>query len=121
MTNPAIPPCDAEAGGGGVFERVAPNIPRWWAYTKSGRRKAAVLRFIVGYVEHHGYGPSYADIAAGTGLVSQGYVCALIGQLERGGHIRRLPKRARGLKVLHPVAIPRSPMGEPLYWVEVAA
>ena len=81
-------------------------------------RQQALLRFIIGYQEaHEGVSPSYREM--GTGIV-RSHVAAfkLSCSLEERGLIRRLPIRARAIEVLHPVAIPRSPSGEPLYFTQ---
>lgn len=79
-----------------------------------------VLRYVAGYLEaHDGISPSFRDIAAGLGIYSLGKVSDSLAHLAELGLINRLPDRARAIAVLHPPAIPRTPTGEPLYFVRI--
>jgi repressor LexA len=80
-------------------------------------RQQDALRFIIGFLQVHGHGPSYREIGDGLGLGSKHSVHRLIEQLEKGGHVRRLPRRERSIRVLTQLPIPRGPDGEPLYFV----
>jgi SOS-response transcriptional repressor LexA len=84
------------------------------------KRQSDALRFICGFVEAKGYGPSIAEIGAGLGRCGKAVPHDALRGLERRGHIRRLPHRARAIEVVSRIAVPRSPDGEPLYYVEVA-
>lgn len=92
------------------------------AYTpdnpRSLEQQTALFRFIVGYqLAHGGVSPSFDDMADGIGIASKGSTSLLIEFLEDRGCLRRLPRRARAIEVLTPVAIPRAPDGAPLYVV----
>jgi len=52
-----------------------------------------VLRFIVDYIDAHGYSPSYAEIADGLGYRSKGPVSSHVWALQRDGYIRVSGKR----------------------------
>lgn len=84
-------------------------------------RQMQLLRFIAGYLEAHGYGPSFSEMAAGIGGTGKGSVCCAVDRLEERGHIRRLRHRERTIELLHPVAVPHAPDGAPLYAVRWAA
>lgn len=77
----------------------------------------AVLRFIAGYIERHGYGPSFRDISQGTDHSSRGWIHRTLIDLEERGHLRRLPYRARAMEVLSDVLLPRAPDGVPCHFI----
>jgi repressor LexA len=82
------------------------------------KRQADALRFIRGYqLVHNGVSPSYDEIAAAIGYRSRGCVTEVMRVLERRRRIRRLHTRARAIEVLTDIPIPRSPTGEPLYFL----
>ena len=78
---------------------------------------SAVLRFLAGYVEQHGYGPSIREIRAGIGVASTHTVATAINRLVELGYVRRLPYRARGLEVVKRLIVPRAPDGAPLHFI----
>jgi len=80
-----------------------------------------VLRFIAGYIETHGYSPTYAEIGKAVGQKSKGRIHECISALEERGHLRRLGRGLeRAIEVLHKPALPRGPKGEPMHFVRVA-
>lgn len=64
------------------------------------QQQAGVLSFIRTFIAARGYSPTYAEIAAGVGLMSKGRICAIIGQLEERGFVRRLRQRARSITIV---------------------
>ena len=93
-------------------------------------RQHRLLQFITGYIDAHGYGPSIAEMGevfghrnAVTGCKGSrsGYTARQLSVLEQHGFIRRIPNRARAIEVLRTPSIPRSPEGEPLFYVEPIA
>lgn len=85
------------------------------------QRQADLLRFISGYQEaHDGVSPSYSECRRALGLQRNGgTIRRMLQGLEERGLIRRLPRRARAIEVLHAPPIPRGPTGEPLYFIRV--
>jgi len=79
--------------------------------------QAEALRFVAYFIAENGYGPSYAEIAAGLGLASNGGVRRLVTGLVERGRMRRLPGRARAIEPVGRVAVSRAPDGAPLYFV----
>lgn len=85
-----------------------------------GTAKADALRFITGFEFKHGRGPSTYELADGqfgTNIaLAEGVVRALI--LDR--QLRRaFPSSNSKLQVLAPLPVPRSPFGEPLFFVRI--
>ena len=65
------------------------------------RRQAALLAFVRDYgAAHDGAAPSYQEIADGLGLNSKSRVSDLVDRLVARGYLHRIPRRARGLKVV---------------------
>lgn len=88
----------------------------------STERVDQVLRYIAGYLEaHDGIGPSFQNISDALRIRSKSHVWRIVDELERAGLIARLGNRARSLRVLTDIAIPRAPDGAPLYFVRVEA
>lgn len=82
-------------------------------------RQMALLRFIAGYQEAHGYSPSYDECCRALGYGnSKQSINRIVRALAERGAIKWQPYRARAIEVLHKPAIPRAPDGEPLYFVE---
>lgn len=82
--------------------------------------KADALRFVTGFEFKHGRGPSTYEVADGQFssdlALTEGVVRSLI--LDR--QLRRaFPTRNSKLQALAPLPVPRSPFGEPLYFVRV--
>ena len=53
-------------------------------------RQKEVLDFIIGFVEEHGYSPSYEELAGGLNLASVATVHKHIEALESRGYVRRV-------------------------------
>lgn len=81
-------------------------------------RQQDALRFIAGYVEAHCQAPTVTEVIAGIGLASTSGAHRLLTGLAERGAIDRA-SAARAIQVLAPVAIPRTPTGEPLYFVRI--
>lgn len=62
------------------------------------RRQNDALEFIRSYIGEHGYAPSYREIGAAIG-VGRSRVAEIIRGLDKRGHIRRLPGKARAIEV----------------------
>ena len=71
------------------------------------RRQREVMDFIAGFLQEHGYSPSFQEIARGMGLSSLATVHKHILTLERKGFLRRGPNQSRsiepGSRYLHEV------------------
>ncbi len=81
-------------------------------------REATALRYITGYIEAHGYGPGYREIATGIGVNSMNAVSRPVHALNAAGHIRMT--KANGNRAIEPVTVlplPRAPDGAPLHSV----
>jgi len=63
------------------------------------RRQKEVLDFIAGFVEEHGYSPSYEEIAAGMQLASLATVHKHIQTLETKQYLRRGFNQSRSLEL----------------------
>ena len=59
-------------------------------------RRKKVLEFIREYVEVHGYPPSIREIASHLGVSGTLGVVKHLKALERGGYIRRVPRKLPG-------------------------
>ena len=81
--------------------------------------ETSLLAYLAGHIEARGYGPSYRDIGRVVGLRSSSRVAIVVDSLEAKGAVRRLPGRARALTPVTPVAVPRAPDGEPLFFVKI--
>lgn len=78
----------------------------------------SLWRFIHGYLQVHGYGPSYDDMKVAVGHKSKSRIGEMLDILWYEGKIGQIPNRARCIEVLiPPPSIPRSPTGEPLYFI----
>lgn len=66
------------------------------------RRQRQVYDFISGFVQSHGYSPSFEEIGAGMGLSSLATVHKHITNLEKKGLLRRDYNRSRSIDVLPP-------------------
>ena len=67
------------------------------------RRQKQVLDFLVGFINRHGYSPSFEEIGAGLDLSSLATVHKHIQTLEKKGFIRRGYNQSRSVEV---VALP---------------
>ena len=66
------------------------------------RRQRQVYDFIAGFVQSHGYSPSFEEIGDGLGLSSLATVHKHISNLEKKGLLRRDYNRSRSIDVLPP-------------------
>ena len=66
------------------------------------RRQRQVYDFIAGFVQSHGYSPSFEEIGNGLGLSSLATVHKHISNLEKKGLLRRDYNRSRSIDVLPP-------------------
>lgn len=82
-------------------------------------RQQDALRFIAGYVEAHCQAPTVTEVIAGLGLASTSGAHRLLTGLVERGAVDRVPCRPRAIEVLAPVALPRTPTGQPLYFVRI--
>ena len=63
------------------------------------RRQKDVLDFIAGFIQEHGYSPSYEEIAAGLELASLATVHKHISALTSKGYLRRSFNQSRSVEV----------------------
>ncbi|MBN45331.1 MAG: repressor LexA [Methylophaga sp.] len=66
------------------------------------KRQKDTLEFIRNYINDNGEGPLVAEIAEGLGIQSHGTTHRYINSLIESGHLKRLPLRTRGLKIVEP-------------------
>jgi len=83
------------------------------------QRQQDALRFIAGYQEVHCQAPTLKELIAGISLASTSGAHRLLTGLAERGAVDRVPCRPRAIEVLAPVALPRTPTGEPLYFVRL--
>jgi repressor LexA len=62
-------------------------------------RQRAILDYLRGFVDEHGYPPTVREIGEAVGLRSPSTVHAHLAQLERAGFIRRDPTKPRALEL----------------------
>ena len=60
----------------------------------------ALLRFIEGFIEDHGWSPSFEEMGAALGLKSRASVFHRLNELEKRGFITRTPNLSRSVVVL---------------------
>jgi len=75
-----------------------------------------VLRYVAGYIEAKGYPPTLSEIAAATGSDNRSNAFYALRRLDERGTIAR---GSLTIEILRPVAIPRGPDGEPLFFVRM--
>jgi len=63
------------------------------------KRQKELLDYLAAYIEQHGYAPTLEEIGRNFALGSLATVHKHLQNLERKGHIRRLPHRSRALEV----------------------
>jgi len=63
------------------------------------KRQKELLDYLTAYIEQHGYAPTLEEIGRNFALGSLATVHKHLQNLERKGHIRRLPNRSRALEV----------------------
>jgi len=78
------------------------------------RRQRQVYDFIAGFVQSHGYSPSFEEIGSGLGLSSLATVHKHISNLEKKGLLKRDYNRSRSIDVLPPKGRMRQTMTAPL-------
>ncbi len=66
------------------------------------RRQRQVYDFIAGFVQSHGYSPSFEEIGSGLGLSSLATVHKHVSNLEKKGLLKRDYNRSRSIDVLPP-------------------
>jgi repressor LexA len=77
------------------------------------RRQREVYDFIAGFVQSHGYSPSFEEIGEGLGLSSLATVHKHISNLEKKGLLRRDYNRSRSIDVLPPRGRMKQALGTP--------
>ena len=77
------------------------------------RRQREVYDFISGFVQSHGYSPSFEEIGEGLGLSSLATVHKHISNLEKKGLLRRDYNRSRSIDVLPPRGRMKQSLGMP--------
>jgi repressor LexA len=63
------------------------------------RRQKEVMDFLSGFIEKHGYSPSYEEVASGLGLASLATVHKHIQALEAKQYLRRSYNHSRSLEI----------------------
>ena len=64
------------------------------------KRQKELLDYLTAYIEQHGYAPTLEEIGRNFALGSLATVHKHLQNLERKGHIRRLPNRSRALELM---------------------
>jgi len=64
------------------------------------KRQREILDYLAGYIDDHGYAPSFEEIAEAMGYASLATVHEHLTNLERKGAIRRSYNESRGLEVV---------------------
>jgi repressor LexA len=75
------------------------------------RRQKEVYDFLAGFVEEHGYSPSFEEIGEGLGLSSLATVHKHVSNLEQKGLLKRDYNRSRSIDLLKPRGRMRQMMG----------
>ncbi|MBZ5629587.1 MAG: transcriptional repressor LexA, partial [Acidobacteriia bacterium] len=78
------------------------------------RRQRQVYDFIAGFVQSHGYSPSFEEIGNGLGLSSLATVHKHVSNLEKKGLLRRDYNRSRSIDLLPPRGRMKQTMSVPL-------
>ncbi len=65
------------------------------------KRQKQVLDFLVGFLDKHGYSPSYEEMAKALRLASLATIHKHLTTLERKGFIRRGHNRSRSIEIVH--------------------
>lgn len=84
------------------------------------QRQMDALRFIEGYRQRRGLPPSREELRKGLGLASVSGVQRLLDGLQERGLIHRERGAPRAIRLLTQVVVPRSPDGNPLYFVRLS-
>ena len=77
------------------------------------RRQKQVYDFLAGFVEEHGYSPSFEEIGEGLGLSSLATVHKHVSNLEQKGLLKRDYNRSRSIDLLKPRGRMRQMMSGP--------
>lgn len=64
------------------------------------RRQKGILDYITGYIEDHGYAPSFEEIAAAFDYASLATVHEHVSNLERKGYIRKAYNQSRSIEIV---------------------
>jgi repressor LexA len=75
------------------------------------RRQKQVYDFLAGFVEEHGYSPSFEEIGEGLGLSSLATVHKHVSNLEEKGLLKRDYNRSRSIDLLKPRGRMRQVLG----------
>ncbi len=75
------------------------------------RRQKQVYDFLAGFVEEHGYSPSFEEIGEGLGLSSLATVHKHVSNLEQKGLLKRDYNRSRSIDLVKPRGRMRQMMG----------
>ncbi len=76
------------------------------------RRQKQVYDFLAGFVEEHGYSPSFEEIGEGLGLSSLATVHKHISNLEEKGLLKRDYNRSRSIDLVKPRGRMRQALGQ---------
>lgn len=67
---------------------------------RSTKRQKELLDFVAGFIQEHGYGPSYREVMTGLGYKSVSTVAVHIDGLITRGYLRKRDNSARSLEVV---------------------
>ena len=67
---------------------------------RSSKRQRELLNFVDGFIQGHGYGPSYREIMRALGYKSVSTVAVHIDGLMAKGYLRKRDRSARSLEVV---------------------
>ena len=67
---------------------------------RSSKRQRELLNFVDGFIQGHGYGPSYREIMRALGYKSVSTVAVHIDGLIAKGYVRKRDRSARSLEVV---------------------
>jgi len=67
---------------------------------RSSKRQRELLNFVDGFIQGHGFGPSYREIMRALGYKSVSTVAVHINGLISGGYLRKRDNSARSLEVV---------------------
>ena len=68
------------------------------------KRQKEILDYVSGFIEAHGYAPSFEEIAEAFGYTSLATVHEHLSNLERKGYIRKSYNESRSLELTSPDA-----------------
>ena len=70
------------------------------------KRQKEILDHVSGYIDQHGYAPSFEEIAEAFGYTSLATVHEHVSNLERKGYIRKSYNQSRSIELVQGVATP---------------